>query len=136
LSAQVSTWWEGSDDLVPALLHEGDQLSRGGPAMGRAQGWPLRQLAVLVAQSMQHLLHDTLPFRNTGRPSSVLPPKEAVFMIAKSINFLLFHFHSQAKRRQQAMTNCGVSPVGLIAKMRGAQASCHQLHMLHVTQAL
>ncbi len=54
---------------MPALLHEGDQLSRGGPAMGRAQGWSFRQLAVLVAQTMQHLLHDTLRFRNTARLS-------------------------------------------------------------------
>ena len=88
----MSTWWEGSDDLVPALLHEGDQLSGGGPAMGRAQGWPLRQLAVLVAQSMQHLLHDTLPFRNTGRPSSVLPPKEAPVMIAEKHKLSTFSF--------------------------------------------
>ena len=67
MSAQVSSWWEGVDDLVPALLHEADQLSRGGPAMGRVQGWSFRQLAVLVAQSMHHRLCDTLPLRHTPR---------------------------------------------------------------------
>ena len=44
-------------DLVPALLHDSDQLRRGAASMRRAQGRPLRQLAVLVTQCMQHLLY-------------------------------------------------------------------------------
>ena len=42
---------------MPTLLHEGDQLVGKVAAMWGCQGGPLGQLAVLVTQRMQDLLH-------------------------------------------------------------------------------
>lgn len=49
--------WLLAPHLVPALLHEGDQLHRQVAAVGWGEGGSLGQLPVLVTQRMQHLLH-------------------------------------------------------------------------------
>ena len=45
-----------STNLMPAFLHEVDQLWGHMPAVGGHQGGSLGELSILVTQRMQHLL--------------------------------------------------------------------------------